>query len=121
MIRLAAHFVYFRKLHKMSFVEITDDGLFAGVFPLTEECAQTRFFSGTLILLPEELNPEVFETLLSLNGKMEDLHAFLSENGCSSWASPIEDDTPFSIYLFDGLYPPTKFGTYHGCCDGNVQ
>jgi hypothetical protein len=43
----------------MSYIELTDDGLFNGVFPLEAETAGTEFYDGLLIPVdnPDRLTP----------------------------------------------------------------
>jgi hypothetical protein len=51
--RIAAHYIYWRQLYKMSYLELTDEGLFKGVFPLDGEIAGTEFYDGLLIPVNE--------------------------------------------------------------------
>ena len=50
--RIAAHFVWYKQVHRMHYVELDDEGRFRGVFPLTEEIAGTEFYDGVLIPVP---------------------------------------------------------------------
>ncbi|MDR1160831.1 MAG: hypothetical protein LBK45_00680 [Tannerellaceae bacterium] len=47
--RIAAHSIYWRRFYQMSYIELTDEGLFRGVFPLEGEIAGTEFYDGLLI------------------------------------------------------------------------
>jgi hypothetical protein len=60
--RIAAHYIYWRQLYKMSYIELNDEGLFKGVFPLDGEIAGMEFYDGLLIPVNEP------EQLTGLNG-----------------------------------------------------
>lgn len=73
--RIASHYVYYRQLHRMSYVELTEGNLFSGVYPLEEEIAGTEFYDGILVpiasgntkLLPEQIEPGTPVRLFLLN------------------------------------------------------
>jgi hypothetical protein len=72
--RIAAHGVYWRRFYTMSYIELTDDGLFNGVFPLEVEIAGTEFYDG--LLIPVD-NPE---RLAQLNQSSDLLHEIIRSN-----------------------------------------
>lgn len=47
--RVASHYVYWNGLHRMHYVELSDEAQLNGVFPLVEEIAGTEFYDGILI------------------------------------------------------------------------
>jgi len=72
--RIAAHYVYWRQLHKMSYIELNDDNTFNGVFPLQDEIAGTAFYDGLLVPVDKP------EQLIRLNG-FSDLFRQLEQSG----------------------------------------
>ncbi len=56
--RLAAHYVWYTDVLSLHYIELTDDGMLAGVFPLTEELAGTTFYDGVLIPLLAGSRPQ---------------------------------------------------------------
>lgn len=44
--KIAAHYVYWKKLLPLHYVELDKHNLLIGVFPLTEEIAGTEFWDG---------------------------------------------------------------------------
>ncbi|MDL2265102.1 hypothetical protein LJC57_09455 [Parabacteroides sp. OttesenSCG-928-G07] len=75
MLRFAAHFVWYKQVYKMHYIELQDDGTFLGVFPLNEEIESTSFYDGILIPLLTETKPEqaiLFETWKDLTAKISE-------------------------------------------------
>ncbi len=58
--RLAAHYVWYKDVLFLHYIELADDGTLAGVFPLTEELAGTAFYDGILIPVPADFRPLPF-------------------------------------------------------------
>ncbi len=51
--RFAAHYIlYGQTPSRLHYVEVTDDGLVVGVFPLTGEVERTEFHDGCIAVLP---------------------------------------------------------------------
>ncbi|MDR1919055.1 MAG: hypothetical protein LBQ65_05355 [Tannerellaceae bacterium] len=50
--RIASHRIFWKKLYPLSYVELTDEGVFLGVYPLREEISATEFYDGLLLPLP---------------------------------------------------------------------
>lgn len=48
--RVASHYLYWKELYRMHYVELDDAGSLVGVFPLEGEQAGTEFYDG--IILP---------------------------------------------------------------------
>ncbi|MDH6342384.1 hypothetical protein M2480_001006 [Parabacteroides sp. PFB2-12] len=53
--RIASHFIWYRHVYPLHYLEIDEQGCFRGVFPLREEIAGTAFFDGVLIPVPLDL------------------------------------------------------------------
>jgi hypothetical protein len=47
--RIASHRVFWKQCHPLSYVELTDEGVFLGVFPLDGETPATEFYDGLLL------------------------------------------------------------------------
>ena len=56
--RIAAHYVYYRQLHPLSYIELDDEGSFNGISSLDGEVSGTEFYDGLLVPLkdPERVN-----------------------------------------------------------------
>ncbi|MDR1557096.1 MAG: hypothetical protein LBS88_08715 [Tannerellaceae bacterium] len=50
--RIASHSIFCKQSHPLSYIELTDEGIFLGIHPLEEETAATEFYDGLLIPLP---------------------------------------------------------------------
>ncbi|GEM_PF-4212732 len=50
--RIAAHSVYWRDFYPMHYIELGNNAVFSGVFPLEKEMAGIEFYDGLLIPLP---------------------------------------------------------------------
>lgn len=46
--RIAAHYVYWKELLPLHYVELDEHGLLIGIFPLTEEIGGTEFWDGVI-------------------------------------------------------------------------
>lgn len=67
--RIAAHYIYWKKLLPLHYIEQDDSGRFCGIFPLNEEIAGTEFWDGVVYPLPAGcLTTNAPETLESLQG-----------------------------------------------------
>ncbi|MDH6303835.1 hypothetical protein M2459_000167 [Parabacteroides sp. PF5-5] len=54
--RIAAHYIFWRQLYRMHYVELSDDHRLHGVFPLDGEIAGTEFYDGMLVVVVEGFN-----------------------------------------------------------------
>lgn len=50
--RLAAHYIWYKEVLRLHYIEMQEDGTLLGVYPLTEEIAGTIFYDGVLLPLP---------------------------------------------------------------------
>lgn len=46
--RIASHYIYWRQFYRLHYVELNDNGVLAGIFPLEGEIAGTEFYDGIL-------------------------------------------------------------------------
>lgn len=103
--RIASHYIYWQKWHRLHYVELDDAGCLVGVFPLEQEIAFTEFYDGALILVPSDDCPpsEVF-----------DKQWLKASNGVGVSSS-------VQVCLLTGITPATKLGTYHSSGDCHVK
>ena len=105
--RIAAHYVWFRQVLPLHYVEMDDKGGLVGIYPLMEEIAQTEFVDGVLIPVPEG---ECVDTPTAMLKDWKILTAKVS----------IGDQV--TLYRLGGLpLSAAKFGTKDGCGDGYIQ
>lgn len=57
--RIAAHYVFWKKLLPLHYLELDDNDLLIGVFPLREEIAGTEFKDGIIYPVSLELTTEI--------------------------------------------------------------
>lgn len=73
--RIAAHYIYWKELLPLHYIELDDNDLFIGVFPLNEEIAGTEFKDG--IIYPSLATSEEIKSLsdLKASGITDDIGA----------------------------------------------
>lgn len=104
--RFAAHFVWYKQVYRMHYIEVDDLGLFHGVFPLEEEIAGTAFYDGVLIPV--------------LPGTTVDFKSLVER--WETWTWEICVGMPVQIFRLSGIpLASAKLGTDHGCRDGYVE
>lgn len=104
--RFAAHFVWCQQVYRMHYIEVDDQGLFRGVFPLEEEIPGTAFYDGVLIPV--------------LSGTTIDFKSLVQM--WETWTQEICVGVPVQIIRLSGIpLASAKLGTDHGCRDGHVE
>ena len=124
--RIASHYIYWRQFYRLHYVELNDNGVLAGIFPLEGEIAGTEFYDGILILVPiPALDAGVQEnkrcreqgTFDMLPG--EQLADALERQGFTGIA---EAGSPVCVLLLGGIPLATaKFGADDSRSDGYIQ
>lgn len=73
--RIAAHYIYWKELLPLHYIEVDDNDLFVGVFPLNEEIANTEFKDG--IVFPTLTASDEIKSLSELkdSGITDDIEA----------------------------------------------
>lgn len=107
--RIASHYVYWRRLYKMHYIELDDDGRFQGVYPLEQEIAETEFYDGILIPFPQ--------------------HPVLPFCECvkqgADWKKEADDvaaGRKIDVYRLHGNgLSPAEFCTNNGCRNGDIE
>lgn len=104
--RIAAHYIYCHQIYRMHYLELDDDGLFQGIFPLTEEIAGTAFYDGILIPLPSDI---------------ESGYPFIWKE----WQVLTKAVVPgvwVGIFRLGGIpFATAKLGTYDSSCNGYIE
>lgn len=107
--RIAAHYVYWHQLYRMCYVELDENDLFVGVFPLEREIAGTEFYDGTLIPLTAGRDLTFSDFINQLN----------------QWKREADAVTPgTSIFLYRLLgitLPAAELCTDNSRCNGYIE
>ena len=86
----------------MHYIELDDNGVFHGVYPLNEEIAGTAFYDGVLVPVLSSEPAIGFKQVMG------------------SWPALTEKITPG--YRFSGIpLASAKLGTDHGCSDSHIE
>lgn len=104
--RFAAHYVWYKQVYRMHYIEVDDGGLFCGIFPLEAEIAGTAFYDGVLIPV--------------LPGMAIDFQSMT--NTWRDWTENVSIGSPAQVYRLTGIpLASAKLGTDHGCSDGHIE
>lgn len=106
--RYAAHYIWFAgEIYRMHYIELDDNGLLCGIFPLEEEIASTMFLDGVLVPLPSHLEGLSYSDIVV------------------SWrdmSAEVTKGSPVNVYLLGGIpLSAAKLGTDNGCGYGYVK
>lgn len=104
--RLASHYIWYKQVYRLHYIEVDDDGGFVGVFPLKEEIAGTSFHDGVLV------------PLLST----DDTNTPDSIKNWKNITKQIERGMVIHIYQLSGIDgTAAKFGTYNSGSHSNIK
>ncbi|MDD2436681.1 MAG: hypothetical protein PHG27_05375 [Massilibacteroides sp.] len=78
--RIAAHYIYWKDLLPLHYIEVDEDGFFIGISPLTEEKDFTLFWDGIVYPVPESFLDEL--SIDSLNALIQSGISRQVEIGC---------------------------------------
>lgn len=123
--RVASHYIWFRQLYRMHYVELDSQNRLVGIFPLSEEIAGTEFYDGLLIpisLAEAEEFPEQANRLYrkeSDGSAQRELFAWLAGSGmCSS----VESGDSVVLYLLNRkALSSSELCTDNSRCNGYIQ
>lgn len=105
--RIASHYIYWQRWHRMHYLELDANGCLVGVFPLDQEIANTEFYDGTLILMPVDF-PFIINDFIPAQ--------WMSE------ADRIVPGTQVAVYRLTGFTPSaSEFGTDNGGSNCHIQ
>lgn len=105
--RIASHYLYWRHLYRMYYLELDDWDRFVGVYPLEGEIAGTEFYDGTLIPLPSDFQ-------LSLPGLQSDEWKKASDT--------LSVGMPVYVYRLGGVsLSAAELSTDNGCSNGYIE
>lgn len=57
--RIAAHYIFWKQLLPLHYMELDDNNLLVGVFPLKEELAGTEFADGVVYPATEDMTDQI--------------------------------------------------------------
>lgn len=107
--RIASHYVYWRRLYKMHYIELDTAGRFQGVYPLDREIAGTEFYDGILIPFPQN-------AVLSFSECLKQATEWKKE------ADEVSIGREVDIYRLHGsTLSPAEFCANNGCCNGDIE
>ncbi|MCD8193653.1 MAG: hypothetical protein LUD74_03725 [Tannerellaceae bacterium] len=108
--RVASHYIYWNRLHRMHVLELTGTGTITALFPLTAEIAGTEFYDGLLFPFPQdagEATPGLF---------------FTDRARWRTLVDSITPQTPVYLYRVSGsTLPPAELCANNCCCDGHIE
>ena len=83
--RIAAHYVWCKQVYRMHYIELDDNGVFHGVYPLNEEIAGTAFkqVMGSWPVLTEKITPGCSVHIYRLSGIPLASAKLGTDHGCS--------------------------------------
>lgn len=123
--RVASHYIYYRHLFRMHYVELDDDGCLSGIYPLTEEIAGTEFYDGIVIPVPQKNAPLFLENrqlFLKDEGGFTDTEALLEGMALSGVWNTTADREPFLLFLLDrSALSAAEFSTDNSCCNRYIK
>ena len=135
--RIASHYIYWRQFYRLHYVELNDNGVLAGIFPLEGEIAGTEFYDGILILVPipaldagaqenKRCHQDSYsDTSFVIPSQVREQGAFGMLPGAlerQGFAGIAEAGSPVCVLLLGGIPLATaKFGADDSCSDGYIQ
>lgn len=104
--RIAAHYIWYKQVLPIHYIEVNDAGEFIGVYPLVEEIAGTAFLDGVIIPLPAAVVPDIKQIF----------------NNWEKWTDEVVVGSPVHLYRITGLpLSAAKFGTDDGCSHCHIE
>lgn len=122
--RVASHYIYWQKAYRLHYIELTDKGCIAGIYPLEGEIAGTAFYNGVVFPIPTALNmqpSDLLNLLISLQKENPeaDLFGLFTLSGIGQEANLTE---PVVLYWLRGIsLSPAKLCTDNGGCNGHIE
>lgn len=105
--RIASHYVYWQKWHKLHYIELDAAGCLVGVFPLEQEIAGTEFYDGVLTIVPAGMDYPP------------------SDDFSMEWLDVsrlVQVSSPVQVYRLTGVSPATaELGADHSRGDCHVE
>ncbi len=71
--RFASHYIFWQTAIRLHYVEVDNNYLLKGVFPLDKELSSTAFYNGVIVVLPASSGMDersLFESLVSIQKTM---------------------------------------------------
>lgn len=123
--RFASHYIFLKTAFRLHYVEVDDNYLLEGVFPLDKELSSTAFYNGVIVVLPASSGLDeasLFEILVTLQKTApqatvpELLGRYLIPWGETKHGQPV------TLFLLHGItLPAAEFGTDYRGSNGYIQ
>lgn len=123
--RVAAHYIWYRQVCRMHYLELDDKGCLSAIHPLVEEIAGTEFYDGILLPIPEKSSHTFEVNLHSFLEKGADLSeegsVFLWIKHSKIWEA-IAAGEPVRLFLLNRTnLAASEFGTDNGSGNCHIQ
>ncbi len=103
--RIASHYIYCHQVYKMHYLELTDEGLYMGLYPLTEEIAGTEFYDGILVPVSSQ-EKQIYSDLISIpfgkNSNFSRKESIFSYLDLIKVSLQVEKERPVRLVLLNG-------------------
>ncbi|SEG19319.1 hypothetical protein SAMN05444001_11937 [Parabacteroides chinchillae] len=103
--RIASHYIYCHQVYKMHYLELTDEGLYMGLYPLTEEIAGTEFYDGILVPVSSQ-EKQIYSDLISIpfgrNSNFSRKEFIFSYLDLIKVSLQVEKERPVRLVLLNG-------------------
>lgn len=123
--RVATHYIWFRQLYGMHYVELDADNRLVGIYPLQQEIAGTEFYDGLLIPVPLSAAQGFEESLLRFyhHGKAWTEQKELFDGlAASVTAHQMQTGCPVVLYLLNHRQlASSEFSTDNSRCNCHIQ
>ena len=104
--RIAAHYIWYRSIYKMHFIELDEQDAILSIRPLEEEIAGTEFYNGVII-------PVLRDTVIEESLLLKDWQKLTQE---------IKPGMPVWLYHLEGISQTTaELGTDDGSSSAHIK
>lgn len=119
--RIAAHYVYWKGVHQMSYLELGENDTFRGVFPLVEEIASTAFYDGILLPITEG-SPKTVQSALCALQEVHDEATLFDLLALFTATRPVEPGCIVQVIRLSGITAPAaKLSTNNSCRNCHIE
>ena len=122
--RIASHYVYWKQLLRMHYVELDEKENLVGVFPLNGEIAGTEFYDG--ILVPalaegEKMDRQGIEFSWAGNKNSLGIEFLTAALQKLDLPKPAEKGLPTQVLLVTLPLTSAKLSADNSCCNGYIK
>jgi len=121
--KVASHYIFWHRLYKLHYIELDENGIFRGIYPLKEEIGNTEFYNGILILSCFKATGLVSLQACFEKGEPLPYDICLSRNlDRIGYSKGVEVGSRINLLLLEGVrLTAPEFSTNHGCCNGYIK